>query len=78
VSPPAARWLEHEAGFYYRLAWPAALSRGDLGGGEPGHLFRWAPAGELGSLRFEPAGPLPVLHDLDDTLRHLVLGREHR
>ena len=68
--------LEHEIGFYYRLAWPAALSRADLSGGEPGHVFRWVPATELGSLRFEPAGLASVLHNLDGTLRHIVLDRE--
>lgn len=65
--------LEHEIGFYYRLVWPAALPRDDLSGGEPGHVFRWAPATELGALRFEPAGLASVLHNLDGTLRHLVL-----
>src|SRR5262249_5795366 len=68
--------MEHEIGFYYRLAWPATLSRDDLGGGEPGHVFRWAPATGLGSLRFEPAGLASVLHNLDGTLRHLVLDQE--
>ena len=68
--------LEHEIGFYYRLARPATLSRDDLGGGEPGHVFRWAPATDLGSLRFEPAGLASVLQDLDGTLRHLVLDHE--
>jgi ADP-ribose pyrophosphatase YjhB (NUDIX family) len=67
--------LEHEIGFYYRLAWPAALDPGDLAGREPGHMFRWAPAGQLGSLRFEPAGLAPVLQDLGGPLRHLVLDR---
>jgi 8-oxo-dGTP pyrophosphatase MutT (NUDIX family) len=65
--------VEHEIGFYYRLPWPAALAPGDLDGGEPGHTFRWAPAGELGALRFEPARLVPVLQHLDGTLRHLVL-----
>jgi ADP-ribose pyrophosphatase YjhB (NUDIX family) len=65
--------IEHEIGFYYRLAWPAALDHGDLGGGEPGHTFRWAPAGELDSLRFEPARLVPVLQNPSGTLRHIVL-----
>jgi hypothetical protein len=39
-------------------------------------VFRWAPATELGSLRFEPAGLASVLHNLDGTLRHLVLDGE--
>ena len=65
--------IGHEIGFYYRLTWPAALDPGDLAGGEPGHSFRWAPAGELGSLRFEPARLVPVLQNLGGTLRHLVL-----
>jgi 8-oxo-dGTP pyrophosphatase MutT (NUDIX family) len=67
--------LEHEIGFYYRLAWPTTLSRDDLCGGEPGHVFRWVPATDLGSLRFEPAGLASVLHNLDGTLRHLVLDQ---
>jgi ADP-ribose pyrophosphatase YjhB (NUDIX family) len=68
--------LQHEIGLYYHLAWPDALAPGDLDGGiEPGHVFRWTPVRELGSLRFEPAGLIPVLQDLGDTLRHAVLDR---
>lgn len=65
--------IEHEIGLYYRLAWPAALDRDDLRAGEPGHTFRWAPATELGSLRFEPARLVPVLQNPSGTLRHIVL-----
>jgi ADP-ribose pyrophosphatase YjhB (NUDIX family) len=65
--------IEHEIGLYYRLAWPATLDRSDLGGGEPGITFRWAPAAELGSLRFEPALLVPVLQNPSGTLRHIVL-----
>jgi len=65
--------IEHEIGLYYRLAWPAALDRDDLRGSEPGHTFRWAPAAGLGSLRFEPAGLVPVLQNPSGTLRHIVL-----
>jgi len=65
--------IEHEIGLYYRLAWPAALDRDDLRGGEPGHTFRWVPAAELGSLRFEPALLVPVLQNPSGTLRHIVL-----
>lgn len=65
--------IEHEIGLYYRLAWPAALDREDLRGGEPGHTFRWALAADLGSLRFEPARLVPVLQDPSGTLRHVVL-----
>jgi hypothetical protein len=57
----------------YRLDWPTALDHGDLRGGEPGHTFRWAPIGELGSLRFEPARLVPVLQNPSGTLRHVVL-----
>jgi ADP-ribose pyrophosphatase YjhB (NUDIX family) len=64
---------EHEIGLYYRLAWPAALDRDDLRGDEPGHTFRWAPAAELGSLRFEPARLVGVLQNPSGTLRHVVL-----
>jgi ADP-ribose pyrophosphatase YjhB (NUDIX family) len=69
--------IQHEIGLYYHLAWPDALAPGDLDAGtEPGHVFRWTPAGELGSLWFEPAGLIPVLQDLGDTLRHVVLDRQ--
>jgi hypothetical protein len=49
------------------------LSVAALPGGEPGHTFRWAPAAELGSLRFEPARLVPVLQNPSGTLRHIVL-----
>lgn len=65
--------IEHEIGLYYRLDWPATLDRDDLRGGEPGHVFRWAPAAGLGSLRFEPARLVPVLQNPSGTLRHVVL-----
>ena len=65
--------VEHEIGLYYRLAWPAALDRDDLRGDEPGHTFRWAPAAELGSLRFEPARLVSVLQNPSGMLRHVVL-----
>jgi ADP-ribose pyrophosphatase YjhB (NUDIX family) len=68
--------LQHEVGFYYRLAWPAGIADSDLGGGtEPGHSFRWAAASELNSLRFEPAGLVPVLHGLGDDVSHILLDR---
>lgn len=68
--------LQHEVGFYYRLDWPAGLAETDLGGGvEPGHRFRWADAEQLNSLRFEPAGLVPVLQDLGDGVRHVLLDR---
>jgi ADP-ribose pyrophosphatase YjhB (NUDIX family) len=69
----AGEGIEHEIGFYYHLRWPAALPPGDLHGHEPGHAFRWAPAGGLDSLRFEPARLASVFQNLDGTLRHLVL-----
>jgi ADP-ribose pyrophosphatase YjhB (NUDIX family) len=65
--------IEHEIGFYYRLAWPATLDHDDLAGGEPGLTFRWVPAGQLDSLRFEPARLVPVLQNPSGTLRHLVV-----
>jgi ADP-ribose pyrophosphatase YjhB (NUDIX family) len=68
--------LQHEVGLYYRLTWPDTLAADDLGGGvEPGHLFRWVPAGDMGSLRFEPAGLVPVLRNLSGGPRHMVLDR---
>ena len=66
--------LQHKVGLYYRVAWPAALADDDLGGGtEPGHRFRWAAVSELNSAPFEPAGLVPVLRDLGDDIRHVVL-----
>jgi ADP-ribose pyrophosphatase YjhB (NUDIX family) len=68
--------LQHEVGLYYHLAWPDGLAEDDLDGGtEPGHTFRWTPLDELGSVRFEPAALVPVLQDLGDTLKHIVLDR---
>jgi ADP-ribose pyrophosphatase YjhB (NUDIX family) len=80
--------VQHEVGLYYRIGWPDALARDDLGRGrEPGHAFRWTAAAELGTPRFEPAGLIPVLQDLVDPgdpggpgypgggLRHVVLDR---
>jgi ADP-ribose pyrophosphatase YjhB (NUDIX family) len=47
--------LQHEVGFYYRLAWPPGLAESDLDGGtEPGHRFRWAAISELNSVRLSP------------------------
>jgi 8-oxo-dGTP pyrophosphatase MutT (NUDIX family) len=67
--------IEHEIGLYYRVPWPGALDDNDLRrGAEPGHAFRWTPVAELGSVRFEPARLVPVLQDLPDTLRHVVIG----
>jgi len=66
--------LQHEIGLYYRLAWPGWLAPDDLHGGiEPGHRFRWMPVSSLGMVRFEPAGLIPVLHDLGDAVQHVVL-----
>jgi ADP-ribose pyrophosphatase YjhB (NUDIX family) len=70
--------LQHEVGLYYRLTWPATLSDSDLDGGtEPNHRFRWAAVGELSSMRFEPAGLAPVLQELADGVRHVVLDRRN-
>ena len=67
---------QHEVGLYYHLGWPDALAPGELdGGSEPGHMFRWAPVRELGSVRFEPAGLVPVLQDLGDALRYVLLDQ---
>ena len=68
--------LEHEVGFYYRLAWPAGLADSDLDGGtEPGHRFRWAAISELNSVRFEPAGLVLELQQPGDDVRHVLLDR---
>jgi ADP-ribose pyrophosphatase YjhB (NUDIX family) len=71
--------IQHEIGLYYHIAWPSALDPGDLhGGSESGHTFRWAPIRELGSVDFRPAGLIPILPELTDTLRHVVLDRLDR
>ena len=68
--------LQHEVGFYYRLAWPPGLADSDLDGGtEPSHRFRWAAISELNSVRFEPAGLVPELQQLGDDVRHVLLDR---
>jgi ADP-ribose pyrophosphatase YjhB (NUDIX family) len=68
--------LQHEVGFYYRLAWPPGLAASDLDAGtEPGHRFRWATISELASVRFEPAGLVPVLQEPGDDVRHVLLDR---
>jgi ADP-ribose pyrophosphatase YjhB (NUDIX family) len=70
------RSLQHEVGFYYCLTWPGTLADGDLDGGvEPGHRFRWIAVSELSSVRFEPAGLVPVLQELGDGVRHVVLDQ---
>jgi ADP-ribose pyrophosphatase YjhB (NUDIX family) len=70
--------LQHEIGFYYRLAWPPGLAHGDLDGGtEPGHRFRWTAISELNSVRFEPTGLVPELQELGDDVRHVLLDRRH-
>lgn len=66
--------LQHEVGFYYRLAWPPGLAADDLDRGtEPGHRFRWAALSELVSMPFEPAGLIPQLQKLGDDVRHVLL-----
>ncbi len=71
--------LQHEIGLYYRVAWPAALDPADLhGGSESEHIFRWVPFRELGDLDFRPAGLVPILPGLGDTLQHVVLDRLDR
>ncbi len=68
--------LQHEVGLYYCLAWPGTLAASDLDGGiEPGHRFRWAAVSELNSVRIEPAGLVPVLQELGDGVRHVVLDQ---
>jgi hypothetical protein len=69
-SPPA------RSGLYYRLAWPPGLADSELDGGtEPRHRFRWAALSELNSVRFEPAGLVPVLQELGDDIHHVLLDR---
>jgi 8-oxo-dGTP diphosphatase len=70
----AAALVQHEIGMYYRVIWPDVLARDDLGRGtEAGHLFRWMSPRELWSVRFEPAGLVPVLQQPTARLRHIVL-----
>ena len=68
--------LADEIGFYYRLTWPDRLAEDDLtGGAEPDHRFRWVPLGDLGSLRFEPAGLASILAEPGQLPRHLLIDR---
>jgi ADP-ribose pyrophosphatase YjhB (NUDIX family) len=68
--------LQHEVGLYYRLAWPPGLADSDLeSGAEHDHRFRWVAVTELNSVRFEPAGLVPVLQEQGDDLRHVLLDR---
>jgi hypothetical protein len=38
-------------------------------------ISRWVPVRELGSVDFRPAGLIPILPELTDTLRHVALDR---
>jgi len=68
--------VQHEIGVYYQLTWPDSLAEDDLQGGiEPGHRFRWVPIAELGTVAFQPAGLVPILQNLGETLQHVVLDR---
>jgi hypothetical protein len=68
--------IQHEIGIYYHVAWPGLLAPDDLlRGGEVGHRFRWAAVPTLGSIRFEPAGLVPILQARPDTLTRVVLGQ---
>jgi len=72
----AGNELQHEIGLYYRVAWPAVLAPDDLRrGAEAGHAFGWMPVRTLGSVRFEPAGLVPILQGRRGTFQHVVLGR---
>jgi ADP-ribose pyrophosphatase YjhB (NUDIX family) len=69
-------FLQHEIGFYYRLAWPRGLAVSDLDGGtELSHRFRWVAVSDLDSVRFEPADLVPVLQSLGDDVRYVFLNR---
>ena len=71
--------LQHEIGLYYRVPWPSTLDPGDLHRGtEYEHIFRWAPLQGLADLDFRPAGLIPLLPELTDTLRHVTLYRLDR
>jgi ADP-ribose pyrophosphatase YjhB (NUDIX family) len=68
--------IQHEIGLYYHVAWPVVLAPDDLRrGSELGHRFRWMAVPTLASVRFEPAGLVPILQARPDTLKHVVLGR---
>jgi len=68
--------IQHEIGLYYHVAWPGALAPDDLRrGSELGHRFCWTAVPALGSVRFEPAGLVPILQARPRTLKHVVLGR---
>jgi len=38
-------------------------------------ISRWVAVRELGSVDFRPAGLIPILPELTDTLRHVALDR---
>ena len=68
--------IQHEIGLYYHVAWPGVLAPDDLRrGGELGHRFCWTAVPTLTSVRFEPAGLVPILQARPGTLKHVVLGR---
>ena len=68
--------IQHEIGLYYHVAWPDVLAPDDLRrGGELGHRFCWTAVPTIGSVRFEPAGLVPILQARPDSLKHVVLGR---
>lgn len=54
--------IQREIGLYYHVARPGALAPDDLRRwGKLGQRFCWTAVPTLGSVRFEPAGLLPVL-----------------
>jgi ADP-ribose pyrophosphatase YjhB (NUDIX family) len=72
----AGNGIQHETGLYYHVDWPCVLAPDDLWrGGELAHRFCWMTVPTLASVRFEPAGLVPILQARPDTLKHVVLGR---
>lgn len=70
---------QHEIGLYYHIACPSVLAPEDLRrGSEIGHRFCRMAVPALGSVRFEPAGLVPVLQSRPDTLERVVLRRPER
>ena len=72
----ASDGIQHEIGLYYHVDWPCVLDPDDLRrGSELGHRFCWMGVQTLASVRFQPAGLIPVLQARPATLMHVALDR---
>ena len=72
----ASDGIQHEIGLYYHVDWPGVLDPDDLRrGSELGHRFCWMGVQTLASVRFEPAGLIPVVQARPVALKHVALDR---